>query len=265
MNNVLVHYGVKGMKWGVRKEYERTGGGGGGGWGPNTVAGGGGPSPLAASMAGNPKKKKTVGKNAVEKMGVKDNPGYNSKRLIKDLKKAGDWDSGKEVVKKTISDSDKKELVDAANKVMNSRPSDEDREINRKMANEYEAAYDDRMWKWAVNDLKTNNKDLWEIIESEAKEGGFDPLDHEYVEQHAYENYEKIEPFDPPETQSLKNYMNAIDDYNSTCKSIAEKMISASHDQPIQGIDSSAKEYVQEMLGNELIMDFLDESNNHKK
>lgn len=70
MNDVLIHYGVKGMKWGVRKEYEGTGGGGGGGWGPSTIAGGGGPSPLAASMAGNPKKKKAVGKNAVEKMGI---------------------------------------------------------------------------------------------------------------------------------------------------------------------------------------------------
>ena len=148
---------------------------------------------------------------------------------------------------------------------MDSRPSEEDIEINRKMANEYEAAYDDRMWKWAVNDLKTNNKELWEMIESEAKENGFDPLDHEYVEQHAYENYQEIEPFDPPETESFKNYYNAIDDYNRTCKGIAEKMISASHDQPIQGIDSSAKEYVREILGNDLIMDFLDESNNHKK
>lgn len=70
MKDILIHHGVKGMKWGVRKQYEGTGGGGGGGWGPNTIATGGGPSPLAASMAGNPKKKKSVGKNAVEKMGI---------------------------------------------------------------------------------------------------------------------------------------------------------------------------------------------------
>jgi len=69
MKDVLIHYGVKGMKWGVRKQYEGTGGGGGGGWGPS-IATGGGPSPLAASMAGNPKKKKTVGKNAAKKMGI---------------------------------------------------------------------------------------------------------------------------------------------------------------------------------------------------
>lgn len=72
MNDILVHYGVKGMKWGVRKQYEGTGGGGGGGWGPNTIATGGGPSPLAASMSGNPKKKKSIGKAEVQKMGVKD-------------------------------------------------------------------------------------------------------------------------------------------------------------------------------------------------
>lgn len=72
MNNVLIHYGVKGMKWGVRKQYEGTGGGGGGGWGPNTIATGGGPSPLAASMAGNPKKKASFGKSEANKMGVKD-------------------------------------------------------------------------------------------------------------------------------------------------------------------------------------------------
>lgn len=80
MKDILIHYGVKGMKWGVRKQYEGTGGGGGGGWGPNTIATGGGPSPLAASMAGNPKKKKTVGENAVKKMGVEINSfGFNSK------------------------------------------------------------------------------------------------------------------------------------------------------------------------------------------
>ena len=70
MKDILIHYGIKGMKWGVRKQYEGTGGGGGGGWGPNTIAGGGGPSPLAASMAGNPKKKKTVGKAEVKQMGI---------------------------------------------------------------------------------------------------------------------------------------------------------------------------------------------------
>ena len=72
MKEVLIHYGVKGMKWGVRKQYEAAGGGGGGGWGPNSIATGGGPSPLAASMAGNPKKKKSVGRAEAEKMGIKD-------------------------------------------------------------------------------------------------------------------------------------------------------------------------------------------------
>lgn len=72
MKDVLIHYGVKGMKWGVRKQYEGTGGGGGGGWGPNSIATGGGPSPLAASMAGNPKKKKIVGKAEAKKMGIKE-------------------------------------------------------------------------------------------------------------------------------------------------------------------------------------------------
>ena len=72
MKDILIHYGVKGMKWGVRKQYEGTGGGGGGGWGPNTIATGGGPSPLAASMAGNPKKKTSFGKSEADKMGVKD-------------------------------------------------------------------------------------------------------------------------------------------------------------------------------------------------
>lgn len=85
MNNVLIHYGVKGMKWGVRKQYEGTGGGGGGGWGPNTIAGGGGPSPLAASMAGNPKKKKKVGKNAVKKMGIKDNQAVSEERDLSEI------------------------------------------------------------------------------------------------------------------------------------------------------------------------------------
>lgn len=80
MKDILIHYGVQGMKWGVRKQYEGTGRSGGGGWGPNTVAGGGGPSPLAASMAGNPKKKKSVGKNAVKKMGIQDKKAQYAKK-----------------------------------------------------------------------------------------------------------------------------------------------------------------------------------------
>ena len=73
MKEFLIHYGVPGMKWGVRKQYEGTGRSGGGGWGPNnSIATGGGPSPLAASMAGNPKKKSLFGKKEVQKMGVQD-------------------------------------------------------------------------------------------------------------------------------------------------------------------------------------------------
>ncbi len=89
MKEYLIHYGIKGMKWGVRKQYEGTGGGGGGGWGPNTVAGGGGPSPLAASMAGNLKKKTRFGKNEVKKMGIEPGPepeGYSAKRQRKEDK-----------------------------------------------------------------------------------------------------------------------------------------------------------------------------------
>lgn len=79
MNNVLIHYGVKGMKWGVRKQYEGTGGGGGGGWGPNNPMAGN-PLAAAASIPNNPKGKKNVGENAVKKMGVEINSfGFNSK------------------------------------------------------------------------------------------------------------------------------------------------------------------------------------------
>lgn len=80
MKEFLIHYGVQGMKWGVRKQYEGTGRSGGGGWGPNTVAGGGGPSPLAASMIGNPKKKKSVGKAEAKKMGIQDKKAQYAKK-----------------------------------------------------------------------------------------------------------------------------------------------------------------------------------------
>lgn len=79
MKDILIHYGVKGMKWGVRKQYEGTGGGGGGSWGPS-IATGGGPSPLAASMAGNPKKKKSVGKAQAKKMGIQDRKAQYAKK-----------------------------------------------------------------------------------------------------------------------------------------------------------------------------------------
>ena len=82
MKDILIHYGIKGMKWGVRKQYEGTGGGGGGGWGPNTIATGGGPSPLAASMAGNPKKKTLFGKSEADKMGIKDKKKSNTLQII---------------------------------------------------------------------------------------------------------------------------------------------------------------------------------------
>jgi len=72
MKEVLIHYGVKGMKWGVRKQYEAAGGGGGGGWGPNNPVGGNPLAAAAASVPNSPKGKKNVGENAVENMGVKD-------------------------------------------------------------------------------------------------------------------------------------------------------------------------------------------------
>lgn len=69
------------MKWGVRKQYEGTGRSGGGGWGPNII-GGAGPSPLAASMAGNPKKKTSVGKSEAKKAGLD-----VSEKAARDMKK----------------------------------------------------------------------------------------------------------------------------------------------------------------------------------
>lgn len=72
MKDILIHYGVKGMKWGVRKEYEGTGGGGGGGWGPNNPMSGNPLAAAAASIPNDPKGKKNVGKNAVKKMGLKE-------------------------------------------------------------------------------------------------------------------------------------------------------------------------------------------------
>lgn len=104
MKDILIHYGVKGMKWGVRKQYEGTGGGGGGGWGPNTIAGGGGPSPLAASMAGNPKKKTSFGKSEADKMGIKDN-------------KKSKWETEREERrKKQEREKAEKDFVDSFNK-----------------------------------------------------------------------------------------------------------------------------------------------------
>lgn len=93
MKDILIHYGVKGMKWGVRKQYEGTGGGGGGGWGPNTIAGGGGPSPLAASMAGNPKKKKKFGKAEAKKMGIQDNAKKEAEARKQKAKEEGTKDA----------------------------------------------------------------------------------------------------------------------------------------------------------------------------
>lgn len=209
MNNILIHYGVKGMKWGVRKEYEGTDGGGGGGWAPNTVAVGGGPSPLAASMAGNPKKKKSVGFAEAKKMGIQDRV---AKKLKKDPSKVGD-----EIEKH--GDAQKLKDIKDKHKVMTEAVTNAAQDFAKQDA--YDEDYHNKALEWAAEEVK-KNPEVYKQIVKDAKDGGFDIMDHKIVQSYSDEY---PEPYDPPQTDKTRAAHKAITDYMDACHDFTRDLL----------------------------------------
>lgn len=257
IDDFLEHHGIKGQKWGVRRfqNYDGTRISTGSG-----VGGGGGGSSKKVSLSSKFKNSTLGGQGGKAKGTAKlaaKLPNHNlqtesekSKQLYKDLEKAGSWEKGVDVVKKNLS----KEDIDNLNKKMNTLDSlkekafsQEEHDENVKLLNQYDIDYMKRQNAWAINDLKQNYKNDWEIIKKEAKEYGFSPADHEIVEQHGYEYYQDIEEYNPPQTNARNSYEEAIRDFNKETMKITKRMVGEYGSQTVSGI-GEVESYVDETI-----------------
>lgn len=227
MKDILIHYGVKGMKWGVRKQYEGTGGGGGGGWGPNNPMMGNPLAAAAASIPNNPGGKSLFGKKVVKKMGLQERRAEELARKNKSSKEQDDLSNAirkdptkaremldKRVTSEMISDMSEKysSMQQAIKEASNDYEKQED----------YMDAYHEKALEWSLNDLKKNNPDLYELAKEEADEGGFDITDHKLV---AYGTDLYPEPYNPPETAKTKAADKAMDTYFSSVSKYTNDLI----------------------------------------
>lgn len=209
MKEYLIHYGVQGMKWGVRKQYEGSGRSGGGGWGPNSQAGGGGPSPIANSMAGNPKKKKSVGLAEVKKMGIQDRVANSIK---KDPTKVAD-----EIEKH--GDPKKLEVIKSKHHTMTEAITNAAEDFAKQ--DDYDEEYRIKSLEWAAEEVK-KNPEVYKQIVKDAKEGGFDIEDHKVVHMYADEY---PEPYNPPQTEKTKLADKAVSEYFDACHDFARDLL----------------------------------------
>ena len=211
----LEHHGVKGMKWGVRRYQNYDG------------------------TRINPSGSKSLKRKKVDpiynfKSNVRVLTGKTKKKDRIPLKEQrvfggkgrtfAELESGKDkhtldeyatsdVVKNSLSKEDRAELTKLGREVIKAHKESQS-EFDKEF--EYEADYQSRAIDWAIDDLKKNYPDVWDDVQQDAKNEGFDVRDHKVVR---YTADEFPEPYNPPKTsydEKFDKYYDAITRYSDS-------------------------------------------------
>lgn len=235
----LEHHGVKGMKWGVRRYQNYDG---------TRITDNSRQNQLAKQR----RLRQVKQKQFLKEVRTDKRLSKEQKKLIKDTVTADSYDSAKNIVASSVSKSDIKELEDkwAKCKELSSKV-DWDEVTKAEM--KYEAEYFLR----GFEHMKENDPVAYEMVVKDAKEEGFDPLDHKVSHMYVYNTYTEIEPHNRLYSKEEAEWEKAWNDYYDSSRAVANKMLSSYANREFGNLDTyygTGEQFVSDVI-DELVRD----------